>query len=172
MTTWKVARITKACALSGRPLPPDAPIVAALFGVPEEVSDDKVRGAGLVRKDFLLEGADAAALAAATKDAYCTWRMRTPPESPSKSRRLDLGFAKELFERMRAENDAARAPVLWTLSMLLVRKKALRLLAEKDGALELRWPGEDQPPFTIPSVVVTEAEQESLQQEIARLFEF
>ena len=58
MPTWKVARPTKVCALSGRPLPPDAAVVAALFGVPEEVSEDKVLGAGLVRKDFLVEGND------------------------------------------------------------------------------------------------------------------
>jgi hypothetical protein len=172
MTTWKVARITKACALSGRPLPHDAPIVAALFGVPEEVSEDKVRGSGLVRRDFLVEGNEPAAIDAATKDAFCTWRTRTAPENPAKARRLDLGFAKELFERMRAENDPTRAPVLWTLAMLLVRKKQLRLVSERDGALELRWPGEDQPLFAVASVVVTDAEQEALQQELARLFEF
>jgi len=190
MSTWKVARLTKTCALSGRPLPPDAPIVAALFGVPEEVSDDKVLGAGLVRKDFLVEGNDSAALEATLKDAYCQWHTKSPPEHPAKAHRLDLGLARELLERLRAEGDPARAPVIWTLALLLVRKRQLQLVKEHaleaavegapadtdgtpplTGELEVRWP-KDEATFRIPSVVVTEAEQETLQQELARLFEF
>lgn len=200
MPTWKVARPTKVCALSGRPLPPDAAVVAALFGVPEEVSEDKVLGAGLERKDFLVEGNDPAALEAALKDAYCHWHTKTPPEHPGKAHRLDLGLARELLERLRAEGDPARAPVIWTLALLLVRKRQLQLVkehppatppavveagtpaaetaarpegapADAGGELEVRWP-KDEATFRIPSVVVTEAEQETLQQELARLFEF
>jgi hypothetical protein len=186
MTTWKVARATKTCALSGRPLPADAPIVAALFGVAEEVSDDKVRGTGLARRDFLVDGNDPAALASATAGAFCVWHTKTAPEHPSKAHRLDLGLARELLERLRAEGDPAKASVLWTLALLLVRKRQLHLVQEHPapapadgtapvgspgGELEVRWPKEDAT-FRVPSVVVTEAEQESLQQEIARLFEF
>ena len=206
MPTWKVARPTKVCALSGRPLPPDAAVVAALFGVPEEVSEDKVLGAGLVRKDFLVEGNDPAALEAALKEAYCHWHTKTPPEHPGKAHRLDLGLARELLERLRAEGDPARAPVIWTLALLLVRKRQLQLVKEHapvappavveagtpaaeaaatapaegavaagaavgTGELEVRWP-KDEATFRIPAVVVTEAEQETLQQELARLFEF
>ncbi len=206
MPTWKVARPTKVCALSGRPLPADAAVVAALFGVPEEVSEDKVLGAGLVRKDFLVEGNDPAALEAALKDAYCQWHTKTPPEHPGKAHRLDLGLARELLERLRAEGDPARAPVIWTLALLLVRKRQLQLVKEHapvappavveagtpaaeaaaaapaegtapggatvgTGELEVRWP-KDEATFRVPAVVVTEAEQETLQQELARLFEF
>lgn len=180
MSTWKVARLTKTCALSGRPLPPDAPVVAALFGTPEEVSEDKVLGAGLERRDFLVEGNDPAALAEAVEGAYCTWQTRTPPAHPSKARRLDLSFARELLERLRAEGDPARAPVLYTLALLLVRKRQCHLVREHPGGgaeggaggeLELRWPKEETT-FRVPVVVVTEVEQESLQQELARLFEF
>ena len=170
MSTWKVARLTKTCALSGHPLPPDAPILAALFGAEEEVSDDKVKGTGFVRKDFLVEGADEAALSKAVEGAYCTWRAKTPPASGSKVPRLDLGMARELLERLLAENDPARAPVVWTLSMLLVRKRHLHLVAEKDGALKLRWPKEETP-FEVAAIVVSEAEEEALQQELLRLFE-
>lgn len=182
MSTWKVARLTKTCALSGRPLPPDAPIVAALFGVPEEVSEDKVLGAGLVRKDFLVEGNDPAALEAALAEAYCHWHTKSPPEHPSKAHRLDLGLARELLERLRAEGDPAKGPVILTLALLLLRKRQLQLVKEHAspapaepgapaGELELRWPKEETT-FRVASVVVTEAEQETLQQELARLFEF
>ena len=77
MSTWKVARVGRTCALSGRPLPPDTPVLAALFGEAEEVSEDKVRGTGLVRKDYLVDEVPAADLARAVEGAYCTWRTRT-----------------------------------------------------------------------------------------------
>ena len=117
MATWKVARLSKACALSGRPLPPDAPVVVALFGAPEEVSEDKVKGAGLLRKDFLVEACPEADLAEALKGAFCTWRARTPPAA-ARAPRLDLGLARELLERLVAAGDPERAPVAWTLALL------------------------------------------------------
>jgi hypothetical protein len=171
MATWKVARRSKTCALSGRDLPPDTEILAALFGEPEEVSEDRVRGPGLVRKDFLVEGNDPAALAAATASAYSVWRTRTPPADPAAARRLDLGMARDLLERMVAEGDPARAPVMLTLALLLVRKRQARIVEEKDGLLVLQWP-KAEGTFRIPSVVVTEAEEAALEQELARLFEF
>lgn len=170
MATWKVARPSKTCALTGRPLPPDAAIVAALFGVDEEVSDDRVKGTGLVRKDFLGDVPEAELLKA-VEGAFCTWHTRTPPESPAQATRLDLGLAKELLERLLAENDPQRAPVVLTLALLLVRKRQLSLVQEKDGVLTLRWP-KGEGTFTIPSVVIAEAEQEQLQQELGRLFSF
>lgn len=171
MSTWKVARAGKTCALSGKPLPPDAPILAALFGEAEEVSEDKVRGAGLVRRDFLVDEVAPADLARAVEGAFCTWRTRTPPESPSRQHRLDLGLARELLERMLASPDPERAPVQLTLALLLVRKRQLHLVAERDGALTLRWPKAEDT-FTIPSVTVPEADEERLQVELRRLFEF
>jgi hypothetical protein len=170
VATWKVAHLTKTCALSGRPLPPGAPIIAALFGVEEEVSEDKVRGSGFVRKDFLVEGSDPAALEKAVEGSFCTWRTTTPPESGSKTPRLDLGMAKDLLERLVAAADPSRAAVAWTLAMLLIRKRHLHLVSEREGTLTLRWPKEEET-FRVPTVVVTEAEEESLQQELLRLFE-
>jgi hypothetical protein len=170
MATWKVARPTKVCALSGRPLEPGAAVLAALFGAEEEVSDDKVRGAGFERRDYAVDGADPAALDAAVAGAYCVWRTRVPSEDGPRVPRLDLGMAKDLLERILAENDPSRASAAWTLAMLLVRKRQLTLVGERDGALVLRRPrGEGT--FTVPSVVVAEAEVEQLEQELSRLFE-
>ncbi len=171
MATWKVARRSAACALTGRPLSPDTPILAALFGEAEEVSEDKVRGTGLVRRDYLIEGVLPEDLAKAVEGAYCTFRTRTPPADPRHERRLDLGMARELLERMLHEGDPARAPVVMTLALLLVRKRHLHLVSEKDGLLALRWP-KGEGTFSIAAVVVTEAEEASLQQELQRLFEF
>ena len=170
MATWKVARSSKVCALSGRPLAPGSHVATALFGVEEEVSDDKVRGTGFVRKDFLVDDADPAALATALEGAYCAWRTRLAPDAGHRAPRLDLGMARDLLERLVAEDDPSRASAAWTLAMLLVRKRQLILLGEKDGALVLRWP-RTEATFRVPSTVVAEAEMEQLEQELSRLFE-
>jgi len=170
MATWKVARPAKVCALTGRPLEPGSSVVAALFGADEEVSEDKVKGTGLLRKDFLADGPASEALESALAGAFCTWRTKVPSDTGPRVPRLDLGMARELLERLVRENDPQRAGAAWTLAMLLVRKRRLQLLGEKDGLLTLRWPKADDT-FPLPSTVVSEAEIEQLEQELSRLFE-
>jgi hypothetical protein len=170
VATWKVARPAKSCALSGRPLAPGSTVVAALFGADEEAGEDKVRGAGLSRKDFLADGADAEALERALAGAFCVWRTRLPDDAGSKTPRLDLAMARELLERLVAANDPERAPAALALSLLLARKRRVTVVAEREGELVLRWT-KDAPTFTVPVVPISEAEQESLQQELLRLFE-
>ncbi len=166
MSTWKLARLSKTCALTGKPLPPDPAVVAALYGVEEEVGEDKVKGVGFVRKDFLADAVTPEALAG----AFCVWRTRTPPENPNRPPRLDVGMAREMLERLVAENSPDRAAVSMTLAYLLVRKRRLNLVSERAGELVLRWPREKDT-FRVPAVEVTEAESESLQQELLRLFD-
>lgn len=170
MAAWKVARLSKVCAATGKPLPPDTAIVTALFdvkgGAEDEVSDDKVKGTGLVRKDFLVEAATAEAIA----HAFCVWRTKTPPENPSKELRLDLEMARNLLERLLAEEDATRAPAVLTLSLLLIRKRRLHLVSEKEGRLTVRWPKETST-FEVPAPTITEADEATLEQELTRLFE-
>ncbi len=166
MSTWKVAHLSRTCALTGKPLPPDTPVVAALYGVDEDQGEDKVRGVGFVRKDFLAQAVTPEALAG----AFCVWRTRTPPADPKRPPRLDVGMAREMLERLVAANDPSRAPVAMTLALLLVRKRRLNLASEREGVLTLRWPREKET-FRVPTAEVTESEVEQLQQELLRLFE-
>lgn len=170
MATWKVARSARVCALTGRPLEPGASVVAALFGTDEEVSEDRVKGTGFVRKDFLADDTAPGALDAALVGAFCTWRTKVPSDTGPRVPRLDLGMARELLERLVKEADPARAGAAWTLAMLLVRKRRLQLVGEKDGVLTLRWPKAEET-FALPSAVVPDAEIEQLEQELSRLFE-
>jgi hypothetical protein len=170
MATWKVARLSKVCAATGKPLPPDSPVVTALFDVKgageEDVTDDKVKGTGLARKDFLPEAATPEALAG----AFCVWRGKTPPENPTKTLRLDLAMARDLLERLLAQDDPSRGPALLTLALLLIRKRRLALVAEREGRLTCRWPKETST-FDVPAPTITEAEEATLEQELLRLFE-
>jgi hypothetical protein len=169
MATWKVARPTKTCALTGRPLAPGASVVTALYGADEEAGEDKVRGAGLARKDFLVDDTTSGRLDEALAGAFCVWRSKVPDEG-ARVPRLDLTMAKELLERLVAANDPSRAAATLTLSLLLARKRRVTVVAEKEGVLVLRWP-KDAATFEVPVVPITEAEEASLEQELLRLFE-
>jgi hypothetical protein len=164
VATWKVAKRSRTSAVSGKPIPPGTPVVTALYGAEQEVGEDRVRGSGLVRKDFLEEEATPEALAG----AYCVWRSRAPAEE-ARAPRLDLAAASDLLDRLLAEASPARAGACLMLALLLVQKRRLSIVAEKEGALVVRRPKEEAT-FEVPAPVLTEAEEVELEQELSRLF--
>lgn len=166
MSVWKVQRLARVSALTGEPFPPDTEVVTALFGEDEEVGEDRVKGSGFVRRDFLASEATDAVL----EGAYCIWRTRTAPPNPEDERRLDLDMARTFLERLLEEKNPERDAVCMTLALLLVRKRRLNLEGQEDGALRCRWPRE-KAVFRVPAPVVTEADAEQLQQELTRLFD-
>ena len=166
MAVWKVARLGRVSSVTGEAFPPDTPVVTALFGEAEEAGEDKVKGSGFVRRDYLVDEATEERLAG----AFCVWHTRTPPEKPTSQRPLDLAMAREFLQRLLDEGDPARAPVGLALALLLMRKRRLRLVQQGDGWLEARWPNE-KATLRIPSPELTEADTEALEQEIQRLFD-
>jgi hypothetical protein len=167
MAVWKVSRLGTVSSLTGVPFPPDTEVVTALFGQEDEPEgEDRVRGTGFVRRDFLAEEATPERL----EGAYCVWRTRTPPPKPPSAGRLDLGMAKDFLLRLLAEGREDRAPVALALALLLVRKRRLTIVREGEGALELRWPKETET-FRLAAPVLTAADEEALQQELQRLFD-
>ncbi|MFM8385349.1 MAG: hypothetical protein ACKOCB_00820 [Planctomycetia bacterium] len=163
---WKIAKVGRASAVTGEVFAPDTPIVTALFGEEQEASEDKVRGTGFVRRDFLATEATPERLAG----AYCVWHTRTAPAVPASRRPLDLDLAREMLERLLREADPARAGVAMALALVLSRKRRLLLLEQGETSLKVRWP-KDEASFEVPAPVLTEAESEQLQQELQRLFE-
>lgn len=166
MAVWKVPRRGRVSSLTGEPFPPDTAVVTALYGEEEEAGEDRVRGVGFTRRDYL----DTEATPERLEGAFCVWRTRTPPEKPEDARRLDLGMAREFLERLRRQDDESKRPVALALALILIRKRRLRLVAEHGDALELAWPRE-QETFRIPAPTLTEADAEALQQELTRLFD-
>lgn len=166
MAVWKVARLGHVSSLTGASFPPDTAVVTALFGEEEEAGEDKVRGTGFVRRDYLVEEATDERL----NGAFCVWHTRTPPEKPASQRPLDLAMAREFLQRLLDEADPRRAPVGLALALLLMRKRRLRLVRQGDGWLEARWPNE-KAVVRIPAPELTEADTEALEQEIQRLFD-
>ncbi len=166
MGVWKLKRLARQSTLTGEVFPPDTEIVTALFGEEEEVGEDKVRGTGFLRRDYLASEAEPALL----EGAWCIWRTRTPAPRPDEERRLDLDMARQFLERLLGEGRDDRGPVCMTLALLLIRKRKLNLISEKDGVLTARWPRETET-FPVPAPEVTEADAEQLQQELQRLFD-
>lgn len=166
MAVWRISKLGRVSSLTGEPFPPDTMVVTALFGEEEDAGEDKVRGTGFTRRDYLEAEATEERLAG----AFCVWRTRTPPEVPASARPLDLGMAREFLERLLGEATEERAPVAMALALLLLRKRRLRLVGQGDGWLEVCWPGEKKT-VRIPAPDLTEAETEALEQEIKRLFD-
>jgi hypothetical protein len=167
MTVWKLQRLGQTSAATGEPFPPDTEIVTALFGEDEEVGEDRVRGTGFVRRDYLPEEATEERLAG----AWCVWRTRTPAARPERERRFDLALARDFLQRMLDEGREDRAPVCLTLALLLARKRRLVILEQDAQSLGARWPNEKET-FRVPAPAVTEADAEALQQDLMRLFGF
>ncbi|MDF1701501.1 MAG: hypothetical protein P1V36_10130 [Planctomycetota bacterium] len=167
MAVWKVQRLGRVSSLTGEPFPPDSEIVTALFGEDEEMGEDRVRGSGFLRKDYL----DAEATEERLAGSFCRWRTRTPPAKAEEEKRFDLGMAKEFLQRLLAEGRDDRAPVCLTLALLLARKRRLVIEDQDAESLTCRWTGE-KGTFPVPAPVVSEAEAEVLQQDIMRLFGF
>lgn len=167
MAVWKVQRLGRVSSLTGEPFPPDTEIVTALFGEDEEMGEDRVRGSGFLRKDFLVSEATDELLAG----SFCRWRTRTAPAKAEAEKRFDLGMAKEFLQRLLAEGRDDRAPVCLTLALLLARKRRLMIEDQDAESLTCRWSGEKEH-FTVPAPAVSEAEAEILQQDIMRLFGF
>ncbi len=166
MPVWKVTRLGRLSSLTGEAFPPDTEIVTALFGEDEELEEDRVKGTGFVRRDYLEAEVTDELLA----DAYCIWRTRTAPAKPEDERRLDLDMARTFLERLLEEKKPERDAVCMTLALLLVRKRRLNLEAQDEGKLRCRWPREKSI-FSVPAPAVTEADAEQLQQELTRLFD-
>ena len=166
MAVWKIAKVGRVSSVTGSPFPPDTDVVTALFGQDADTSDDKVKGGGFARRDFLPEEAVPERLVG----AYCVWRTRTAPEKPVSQRPLDLALAREFLERLLREGDEQKAGVAMALALLLVRKRRLSLVEQGERSLRCRWPKEDAV-FEVPAPDLTDAEAETLQQELLRLFD-
>ncbi len=165
MAVWKLKRLARVSAATGEPFPAETEVVTALFGEEEEAGEDRVRGSAFVRKDFLPEEATAERLAG----AFCTWHTRTAPAKAAEERRFDLGMAREFLERLLREAREDRAAVCLTLALLLARKRRLTIVEHGAETLTAHWP-KTKDLFEIPAPIVSEAEAETLQQDLMRLF--
>lgn len=111
-TDWRIGKKGQACGACGKPFPFEVPFHSVIH----------VEGEGFARRDLC-----EACFAAAPVPPFSHWRTAIP--RPEDGRRtFDLGLAAEFLRRLGAEGDRERAPLAYLLALLLVRKRAVRLL--------------------------------------------
>jgi len=111
VTDYKIRKRDSVCSVSGRPFAPGDVVVSVIT---EE-------GEGFVRRDMHED-----CFAEREGEAYCFWRSRYP-EPPAPPNRLDYDLAQTFFDRLLKEADPARDGLVFTLALLLSRKRRLKI---------------------------------------------
>ncbi|HEX5138119.1 MAG TPA: hypothetical protein VFY93_14180 [Planctomycetota bacterium] len=161
MNDFKITRRAPACAVSGKPFEPGDVIVSVIHEEPR----------GFVRRDVREEN-----LASIPGEPFCVFRTKQPPPPPP-AKRIDYELAQEFLDRMLREADPAREPILFVLTLLLARKRRVRILKTKrlpeGDLLEVSIPrAEEDEIVHVRAPRLTPEEEAHLQREMARLFNF
>lgn len=157
-TDWKIGRKARTCAGCGKPFPFEQPFHSAIW----------LEKDGFLRRDLC-----ETCFSGAPAEPYSHWIavIAKPAGGP---RVFDLGLAAEFLRRLSAEGDPARAPLAWLLALLLVRKRAVRILdlPQDDKGPRVRVEFHDgNAPLHIPSPPLTEDLVPVLREELGRLLE-
>ncbi len=161
MSQYKLSKRAAVCAISETPFQNGDELVSAIY--PDE-------GEGFVRRDML------ATHYAAQPAAFSHWRT-VHAVAPKPDRRLDYALALDFFQRLVAEADPARENLTFTLALLLVRKRRLKLGASRTlpegDLLEVILRGEEQDEtLQVRAPRMTPEQADAVQAELAALFGF
>lgn len=155
MEDWKIGPPGEKCAACAKALAPGDAIVSAVA---------EAAGA-LERRDFC---AGCGAPAPGTVLSFWRTSIPRPPAGPPKA---DPAEVSEFFARLLAnpERGEQGAKLLYLVTLWLLRKRRLKLLERKPGALrvERTWDGEVA---VVPEAAVAESEIEPLVAELEKLF--
>ncbi len=164
MSDWKIARHADRCTICGREFEPGELFVSAIFeGEP-----------GPDLPAFKRVDACPACWEGESREPFSRWVTRHPPEE-EKTPKLDLTLAKDFLVRLVREGDPSRAALAHILSLLLLRKRKVRLRGRRaeDGreVMDFTIPTtQGDVEVAIPVPEIGEEEAESLKEELGRLF--
>jgi hypothetical protein len=157
-TDWKIGRKARACSGCGKEFPFETPFHSAIW---------------LEKEAFLRRDLCGPCFSAAPAAPYSHW-IAEIPRPAERPRVFDLGLAAEFLRRLAAAGEPARAPLAWLLALLLVRKRAVRILDlpqdEKGPRVRVEF-HDGNAPLEIPAPPLTEALVPSLREELGRLLE-
>ncbi len=161
MNEFKITRRAQACAVSGKPFEPGDTIVSVIHEEPQ----------GFVRRDVREEH-----LASIAGAPFCVFRTVEPPPPPP-ARRIDYELAQGFLDRLLREADPAREPLVYALTLLLSRKRRVKILEtrhlpEGDLLLVLIPRAEEDERVNVRAPRLSPEQETALQQELARLFNF
>lgn len=166
MSEWKIARKGRSCGLCDREFAADEPFVSAIF---LEGGDEETGSAVFSRLD-----ACPACFEREEREPFSRWTTRIPPKAEKKPL-LDLGLAREFLLRLVKEEDPAHAKIALVLTLLLLRKRRVKVTGEKDvdgvRVMEIVVPGEEgDVAARVPAPEVSPEEAAEITEELGRLF--
>jgi len=161
VTDFKLARRAHVCAVKGEPFGPGDVIVSVIHEEPQ----------GFVRRDVCEEH-----LTSLEGEPFCIFRTRQPPPPPP-AKTIDYELAREFFDRLVREADPTREPLLYALTLLLARKRRVKIVETKRlpecDLLRVAVPGAEEDEIKqVRAPRLTEEQEAALQSEIAKLFNF
>jgi len=157
-TDWRFGKKGRLCAACGAIFPVETPFHSAIF----------LEGESFLRRDLC-----AACFKSAPSAPYSHWTTTIPKPEEGK-RVFDLGLAAEFLRRLAAEPDPAKGPLAHLLALLLVRKRAIRLLdlprSERGARARVEF-YDGREPLEIDAPPLTEDDVPALREELAGLLD-
>ncbi len=164
MTEYRIARRGRNCQVCSREFPPGEDFVSAVFERPE----------GSTEGAFERVDACPGCFAALGREPYSRWTTRLGEER-GRGPILDIQMAQDFLVRLAREGSPERGSLMHLLALLLLRKRRVKLLRERQDA-DATWldlvvrTGEGETEISVPARMPTAEERTALEAELARLF--
>jgi septum formation topological specificity factor MinE len=162
MAEYKIGKRARVCCVSGSTFAPGDAIVSAIYVAPDGAFE---------RRDMRDTHFDPAA-----EKPFCHWRSIEPdPDEPG--RKLDYDLAMSFFDRLLNEANPTREGLLYTLTLLLSRKRRVRIqesrrLPEGDLLRVLVRRAEEDDEVSVRAPRLNDEDVDTLQAELETLFDF
>ncbi|MHC4970821.1 MAG: hypothetical protein ACYTG3_00655 [Planctomycetota bacterium] len=161
MAEYKIGKRARVCFVSGETFAPGDAIVSAIYQGEDGTFE---------RRDMRETHFDPA------EEPFCHWRS-TEPEPDEPERKLDYDLALSFFDRLLHEADPARDGLVYTLALLLSRKRRVKIqesrrLPEGDLLRVLVRRPEEDDEVSVRAPRLSDDDVDGLQAELEKLFDF
>jgi len=161
MAGYRIGKRARVCCISGEAFEPGDRIVSAIYQGPDGEFE---------RRDMRDAHFDPASR------PFCHWRS-TEPDPAEPGQRLDYDLALRFFDRLRSEADPAREGLVYTLTLLLSRKRRVKIeesrrLPEGDLLRVRVRRAEEDDEVSVRAPRLSDEDVDGLQAELERLFDF
>lgn len=161
MAEYKIGKRARVCCVSGEAFEPGDVIVSAIYqGLDGEFE----------RRDMREVRFDPAS------QPFCHWRC-TEPDPSEPAHRLDYDLALSFFDRLLREADPARDGLVYTLTLLLSRKRRVKIQESRrlpggDLLRVLVRRAEEDDEVSVRAPRLSDDDVDRLQAELEKLFDF
>ena len=162
MAEYKIGKRARVCCVSGEAFEPGDVIVSAIYQGPDGAFE---------RRDMRDSHFDPAS------QPFCHWRS-TEPDPSEPAHKLDYDLALSFFDRLLRDADPAREGLVYTLTLLLSRKRRVKIQESRrlpDGDLlrvTVRRADVEDDEVSVRAPRLSDDDVDGLQAELEKLFDF